>query len=76
MAGSPGAGKTGAGKTKASIALLETLEADGNYILRIDPDNLRSELPSWVNDIARSSIKCRPGWVRPSTLCHARRARQ
>lgn len=42
MAGSPGAGKT-----EASIALLETLEADGGSILRIDPDDLRCELPGY-----------------------------
>lgn len=42
MAGSPGAGKT-----EASVALLETLEADGTNILRIDPDELRIELPGY-----------------------------
>lgn len=42
MAGSPGAGKT-----EASIALLEALAADGPNILRIDPDELRYELPGY-----------------------------
>ena len=42
MAGSPGAGKT-----ETSIALLETVEADGSSILRIDPDDLRCELPGY-----------------------------
>ncbi len=43
MAGSPGAGKT-----EASIALLEELAAEGGpRVLRIDPDELRAELPGY-----------------------------
>ena len=43
MAGSPGAGKT-----EASIELLAEMEMDGNRILRIDPDELRSEFPAYA----------------------------
>lgn len=42
MAGSPGAGKT-----EASIELLQTLDDDGNHILRIDADELRDEFPDY-----------------------------
>lgn len=43
MAGSPGAGKT-----EASVSLLETLSpADSHLMLRIDPDDLRSEFPGY-----------------------------
>lgn len=42
MAGSPGAGKT-----EASIELLHLKGADGARILRIDPDELRAELPGY-----------------------------
>lgn len=42
MAGSPGAGKT-----EASIELLRLKGADGSKILRIDPDELRAELPGY-----------------------------
>lgn len=44
MAGSPGAGKT-----EASIELLDALAADPNgvRVLRIDPDELRAELPGY-----------------------------
>jgi UDP-N-acetylglucosamine kinase len=42
MAGSPGAGKT-----EASIELLEALADDGARVLRIDPDELRAELPGY-----------------------------
>lgn len=45
MAGSPGAGKT-----EASIELLAKVEADGSEILRIDPDELRNEFPSYTGD--------------------------
>lgn len=45
MAGSPGAGKT-----EASIALLERLEANGDKILRIDPDELRSVFAGYTGD--------------------------
>lgn len=41
MAGSPGAGKT-----EASIELLDSIAADVS-IIRIDPDELRSELPGY-----------------------------
>lgn len=42
MAGSPGAGKT-----EASIELIELLRENGVDILRIDPDELRSEFPAY-----------------------------
>lgn len=45
MAGSPGAGKT-----EASIELLESLETNGDKILRIDPDELRSEFAGYTGD--------------------------
>lgn len=45
MAGSPGAGKT-----EASIELLAMVEADGSEILRIDPDDLRHEFPTYTGD--------------------------
>lgn len=45
MAGSPGAGKT-----EASIELLARL--DGQAILRIDPDELRSAIPAYTGDNA------------------------
>ena len=44
MAGSPGAGKT-----EASIELLASVAADVS-IIRIDPDELRCELPGYVGD--------------------------
>jgi UDP-N-acetylglucosamine kinase len=43
MAGSPGAGKT-----EASIELLKLKGADGSRILRVDPDELRAELPGYT----------------------------
>lgn len=43
MAGSPGAGKT-----EASIELLDSVKGKGYNILRIDPDELRSELPGYA----------------------------
>jgi UDP-N-acetylglucosamine kinase len=43
MAGSPGAGKT-----EASIELLNLKGADGAKVLRIDPDDLREELPGYT----------------------------
>lgn len=44
MAGSPGAGKT-----ESSLALLEAFrEQEGLKVLRIDPDELRSELPGYT----------------------------
>lgn len=45
MAGSPGAGKT-----EASIELLAIVEEDGSQILRIDPDELREEIPGYSGD--------------------------
>jgi UDP-N-acetylglucosamine kinase len=42
MAGSPGAGKT-----EASIELLAEFAGSGTKILRIDPDDLRGEFPSY-----------------------------
>lgn len=45
MAGSPGAGKT-----EASIELLK--ETDGSAVIRIDPDDLRSEFPAYTGDNA------------------------
>ncbi len=47
MAGSPGAGKT-----EASIELLNLKGADGTKVLRIDPDELREELPGYTGDNA------------------------
>ena len=43
MAGSPGAGKT-----EASIELLERYSTDGIRVLRIDPDDLRREIPGYI----------------------------
>ena len=45
MAGSPGAGKT-----EASIELLNLKGADGAKVLRIDPDELREELPGYTGE--------------------------
>jgi len=45
MAGSPGAGKT-----EASIELLAYVEESFAEILRIDPDELRHEFPSYTGD--------------------------
>lgn len=45
MAGSPGAGKT-----ETSIELLELYQQNGNRVLRIDPDELRNELPGYTGD--------------------------
>lgn len=45
MAGSPGAGKT-----EASIELLK--EMGGTAVIRIDPDELRSEFPNYTGDNA------------------------
>lgn len=42
MAGSPGAGKT-----EASIELLDSFGPEGARVLRIDPDELRSEIPGY-----------------------------
>lgn len=42
MAGSPGAGKT-----EASKELLAFLEKNGSKVLRIDPDDLRTEFPGY-----------------------------
>ena len=47
MAGSPGAGKT-----EASIELLKLKGADGAKVLRIDPDELREELPGYTGENA------------------------
>ena len=45
MAGSPGAGKT-----EASIELLAKLASNGAEVLRIDPDELRSEFAGYSGD--------------------------
>ncbi len=45
MAGSPGAGKT-----EASIELINLKGADGAKVLRIDPDELREELPGYTGE--------------------------
>ncbi len=45
MAGSPGAGKT-----EASIELLTFVKSEGFDILRIDPDELRHELPGYTGE--------------------------
>lgn len=46
MAGSPGAGKT-----ESSLALLDTFRTKfGQKVLRIDPDELRIELPGYTGD--------------------------
>ncbi len=47
MAGSPGAGKT-----EASIELLNLKGQDGAKVLRIDPDELRAELPGYTGNNA------------------------
>ena len=47
MAGSPGAGKT-----EASVELLKLKGADGAKVLRIDPDELRVEIPGYTGDNA------------------------
>lgn len=47
MAGSPGAGKT-----EASIELLKLKGSDGEKVLRIDPDELRQELPGYTGENA------------------------
>jgi predicted ABC-type ATPase len=47
MAGSPGAGKT-----EASIELINLKGADGAKVLRIDPDELREELPGYTGENA------------------------
>ncbi len=47
MAGSPGAGKT-----EASIELINLKAADGAKVLRIDPDELREELPGYTGENA------------------------
>jgi predicted ABC-type ATPase len=47
MAGSPGAGKT-----EASIELLNLKGAEGAKVLRIDPDELREELPGYTGENA------------------------
>ena len=45
MADSPGAGKT-----EASIELLNLKDADDAKVLRIDPDELREELPGCTGE--------------------------
>ncbi len=45
MAGSPGAGKT-----EASKSLIENMTDGKNDILRIDPDELRTEFPGYTGD--------------------------
>lgn len=47
MAGSPGAGKT-----EASIELINLKGVDGAKVLRIDPDELREELPGYTGENA------------------------
>ena len=47
MAGSPGAGKT-----EASIELINLKGAGGAKVLRIDPDELREELPGYTGENA------------------------
>jgi predicted ABC-type ATPase len=47
MAGSPGAGKT-----EASIELINIEGTDGAKVLRIDPDDLRAELPGYTGENA------------------------
>lgn len=44
------AGCPGAGKTEASIELIDSVKDGGGEILRIDPDELRSELPGYTGD--------------------------
>ena len=44
------AGSPGAGKTETSIELLELYQQNGNRVLRIDPDELRNELPGYTGD--------------------------
>jgi len=44
------AGCPGAGKTEASIELIDSVKDGDGEILRIDPDELRSELPGYTGD--------------------------
>ncbi|WP_288367712.1 zeta toxin family protein [uncultured Alcanivorax sp.] len=44
------AGCPGAGKTEASIELIDSVKDGGGEILRVDPDELRSELPGYTGD--------------------------
>lgn len=43
-------GSPGAGKTEASIELLKLKGADGTRVLRIDPDELREDLPGYTGE--------------------------
>ena len=57
MAGSPGAGKT-----EASKELIDELTDGKNDIIRIDPDELRSEFPGYQGD---NSYLFQPGGFTP-----------
>lgn len=86
MAGSPGAGKT-----EASIELLATVEGSGFEILRIDPDELRNELPNYtgtnsslfqpavsvlVEKIHDFALKQKQSFILDGTLSHYTKAEQ
>ncbi len=61
MAGSPGAGKTEI--AKEYVAALDELKAEGidglGNILRIDPDDLREELPGYTGNNSWLFPRCR-----------------
>lgn len=87
MAGSPGAGKTEAAK-----AIIAELEAQGSpRILRIDPDDLRSEFPgytgsnswlfqhpasTWVDRIHDLALENGQSFILDGTLANLERARR
>ena len=86
MAGSPGAGKT-----EASIELLSIVEDNGVEILRIDPDELRHEFPTYTGDnswlfqgavsilverIHDLALKQRQSFLLDGTLSHYDKAEQ
>jgi len=88
MAGSPGAGKTES--AKEIIAQLEDARSGTGRILRIDPDDLRSEFPgyngsnsylfqgatsSWVNHMQDLALENGQSYVLDGTLSNLVRAR-
>jgi UDP-N-acetylglucosamine kinase len=58
MSGSPGAGKTEAAK-----AIIAELEWEGSRILRIDPDDLRSEFPGYTGSNSWLFQRAASMWV-------------
>lgn len=86
MAGSPGAGKT-----EVSVELINIFSEDGVEVLRIDPDELRSEFPeyrggnSWLFQPAVSvlverihdlALKQRQNFILDGTLSRYEKSRQ